>query len=102
MVRTDKLDLELKDFRLRTPDISLTGQGAVTYQAGLAWLEQPLNLKLTMAGRGKTEQILGKLKLLDGQRDALGYATLRDSLTVTGSLAKPDASAFLSDSRRTN
>ena len=94
VVRTDKLDLELKDFRLRTPDISLTGQGAVTYQAGLAWLEQPLNLKLTMAGRGKTEQILGKLKLLDGQRDALGYATLRDSLTVTGSLAKPDASAF--------
>ena len=94
VVRTEKLDLELKNFRLRTPDISLTGQGAVTYQAGLAWLEQPLSLKLTMAGRGKIEQILSKLKLLDGQRDALGYATLRDPLTVTGSVAKPDASAF--------
>ncbi len=94
LVRAENLNLELKNFTLRTPDFHFSGQGTVSYKDGQSWLEQPLSLTLTMAGRGKIEQALGKLKLLDGRRDELDYATLRDPLTITGSLAKPDSAAF--------
>ena len=38
--------------------------------------------------------MLGKLHLLDGTRDELGYAKTPTPVTIAGSLAKPDPSAF--------
>ena len=94
LVRAEDLNWELRSFSLRAPDFHLVGHGTVTSIAGQSWFDQPLSLTLTIAGRGKPEQIFGKLKLLDGRRDELGYASLRDPLTISGSLAKPDASNF--------
>ena len=81
-------------FSLVAPDIRLLGQGTVTYVAGKPLLEQPLSASLSFAGRGKIEQLLGKLKLLDGARDELDYAKTQAPVTLGGSLARPDPSAF--------
>jgi hypothetical protein len=86
--------MRLEDFTLVSPEIRLLGSGTVTYVADKPLLEQPLSLSLTLAGRGKLEQLLGKLRLLDGSRDELGYAKTAQPITVTGSLAKPDPSAY--------
>jgi hypothetical protein len=94
LVRDESLNMRLEDFSLVAPEIRLLGKGDVTYVADKPLLEQPLNVSLSLAGRGKIEQILGKLRLLDGTRDELGYAKTSQPITVTGSLAKPDPSAF--------
>jgi hypothetical protein len=60
----------------------------------LPLLEQPLALNLSLAARGKVEQLLGKVRLLDGTQDDLGYARTREPLTIGGTLSKPDATAF--------
>jgi hypothetical protein len=94
LVRDETLNVTLEDISLIAPEIRLLGKGTVTYTAGKPLLDQPLALSLTFAGRGKTEQLLGKLHLLDGTRDELGYAKTQLPVTVAGSLAKPDPSAF--------
>lgn len=94
LVRGESLDMTLKDLSLVGPDIHLLGNGTVTYVAGKPLLEQPLSMSLTLAGRGKLEQLLGKLHLADGSRDELGYARTVQSVTIGGSLAKPDPSAY--------
>ena len=94
LVRAESLNMTLEDFSLVSPDIRLLGQGTVTYVADKPLLEQPLSVSLSLAGRGKLEETLGKLKLLDGTRDELGYAKTRQPITIAGSLAKPDPTAF--------
>lgn len=94
LVRDDALNMQLEDFSLVSPELRLLGQGTVTYQADKPLLEQPLNLTLTLAGREKLEQLLGKIRLLDGTRDDLGYAKVTQPVVVTGTLARPDPSAF--------
>ena len=47
-----------------------------------------------MRARGKVEELLGKIKDLDGTRDPLGYAKTKTPITLSGSLAKPDPSAY--------
>jgi hypothetical protein len=61
---------------------------------GKPLLEQPMNVTLSFAARGKVEQLLGKLRLTDGTRDEVGYAKTKEPVTIGGSLAKPDPSAF--------
>ena len=94
LVRAESLNLALEDFSLVSPDLRLLGKGTVNYVAGKPLLEQPLSVTLSLAGRNKVEDTLGKLRLLDGNRDELGYAKTRQPLTVTGTLAKPDPTAF--------
>ncbi|MDI1335565.1 MAG: AsmA-like C-terminal region-containing protein [Lacunisphaera sp.] len=94
LVRAATLNMTLEDFSLVSPDIRLLGKGTVTYVADKPLLEQPLSVSLTLAGRGKLEQLLGKLRLTDGSRDELGYARTIQPVTVGGSLAKPDPSAY--------
>jgi hypothetical protein len=38
--------------------------------------------------------LLNKLRILDGTRDELDYARAREKLTIAGTLARPDPSAF--------
>ncbi len=94
LVRDTSLNVTLEDISLVSPEIRLVGQGTVTYEADKPLLEQPLNSTLAIAARGKLEQLLGKLKLLDGTRDELGYAKTNQPVTLGGSLAKPDPTAF--------
>ncbi len=94
LVRDESLNVTLEDISLIAPEIRLLGKGTVTYTAGKPLLDQPLSLSLAFAGRGKIEQLLGKLRLLDGTKDELGYAKTQLPVTVAGSLAKPDPSAY--------
>ena len=94
LVRDESLNMRLEDFSLVSPEIRLLGKGEVTYAADKPLLEQPLSVSLSLAGRGKTEHLLNKLHLTDGSRDELGYARITQPITVAGSLAKPDPSAF--------
>ena len=94
LIRDESFNLMLEDISLVTPDIRLLGKGTVTYVADKPLLEQPLSVSLSIAGRGKIEQLLGKLKLLDGARDELGYAKTQAPVTLGGTLAKPDPSVF--------
>jgi hypothetical protein len=94
LVRDETLNMTLDDIALVTPEVRLTGKGLVTYVAGKPLLEQPLSVTLAFSGRGKIEQLLGKLHLLDGTRDELGYAKVPTPVTLGGVLARPDPSAF--------
>ena len=92
--RDELLDMTLEDISLVSPEIRLTGRGDVSYVAGKSLLEQPLNASLAFSARGKTEQILDKLNALDGTKDELGYTRTKAPVTLAGTLAKPDPTAF--------
>jgi hypothetical protein len=94
LVRDAALNVNLEDFSLVSPEIRLIGKGTVTYAADKPLLEQPLSASLTIAGRGKLEDTLGKLRLLSGEKDELGYAKAREAVTLAGTLARPDPTAF--------
>jgi hypothetical protein len=96
LVRDETLSVELADISLVSPEIRLTGQGTVSHVAGKPLLEQPLTVSLAFSGRGRIEQLLGKLHLLDGARDELGYARTQTPILIGGSLAKPDPSGYFS------
>ncbi|HEX2861257.1 MAG TPA: hypothetical protein VHN79_06440, partial [Lacunisphaera sp.] len=92
--RDELLNMNLEEISLISPEIRLTGRGHVSYVVGQPLLEQPLTASLVFAARGKVEQVLGKLNLLDGTKDELGYARTKETITLTGSLNKPDPTAF--------
>lgn len=94
LTRDAALNLKLEDISLISPEVRLIGQGTVTFAENKPLLEQPLNASLSLAARGKIEELLGKLRLLSGARDELGYARAKETLTVAGTLAKPDPTAF--------
>ncbi|MBI2516977.1 MAG: hypothetical protein HYV95_08680 [Opitutae bacterium] len=94
LVRDESLDVELQDISLVSPEIRLNGSGRVTHEAGKPLLEQPLNVSLTLAGRGKIEQLVGRLHELDGTRDELDYARAKNPVVLGGTLAKPDPTPF--------
>ncbi len=94
LTRDQALNLTLNDISLVSPEIRLIGQGTVTYVAGKPLLDQPLRASLSLAGRGVVETHLGKLRLLSGARDDLDYAKARETLTLEGTLARPDPTAF--------
>jgi hypothetical protein len=94
LTRDDLLNMNLTDISLVSPEIRLSGRGEVEYVAGHPLLEQPLNASLTLAARGKVEQLFGKLRLLDGTKDDLGYARTKETVTLAGTLAKPDPTGF--------
>lgn len=94
LVRDESLNVELQDISLVSPEIRLNGSGRVTYEAGKPLLEQPLSVSLNLASRGKIEQIIGRLRELDGTRDELDYARAKNPVVVGGTLARPDPSPF--------
>jgi len=94
LVRDERLNMTLEGISLVSPEIRLSGRGLVTFVPDKPLLEQPLNVTLSLAGRGKVEQTLGKLRLLDGSRDELGYAKTSQPVAIGGTLAKPDPSAY--------
>ncbi len=94
LTRDASLNVTLEDISLVAPEIRLTGKGTITHVADKPLLLQPLSATLALAGRGKTEELLGKLRLLSGARDELGYARTKETVTLGGTLARPDPTAF--------
>ncbi len=92
--RDELLNMNLEEIGLVSPEMRFTGRGTITYVAGKPLLEQPLSASLGFAARGKTEELLGKARALDGTKDDLGYARTKEPITLTGTLAKPDPTAF--------
>ena len=92
--RDELLNMNLEEISLVSPEIRLNGRGSVSYVVGQPLLEQPFNASLSIATRGKVEQLFSRLRLLDGTKDELGYLRAKEPVTLTGSLAKPDPSAF--------
>ena len=94
LTRDESLNLLLENVSLVSPDVRLLGHGQVSYVEGKALLEQPLTAELSLSGRGKIEQNLGKIGVLDGTRDELGYAKMKTPVSVGGTLGRPDPSPF--------
>ena len=94
LVRDEALNLTMQDISLISPEIRLLGKGSVSYVAGKPLLEQPMNVSLSFAARGKVEQLLGKLRLVEGTKDEVGYAKAKEVITIGGTLSKPDPTGF--------
>ena len=94
LARDESLNVILDDISLVSPEIRLIGRGTVAYVADKPLLEQPLNASLTIAGRGKLEELFGKLRLLNGAKDDLGYAKTKETVRLGGTLLRPDPTAF--------
>lgn len=92
--RDERLNVQLEQFALLSPEVRLTGRGTITHVEGRPILQQPLSLTFALAARGKLEQQLARLRALDGTKDDLGYAKMRESGTLGGTLSRPDPSAF--------
>ncbi len=92
--RDESLNVALEDLSLVAPEIRLLGHGEVTFAEDKPLLEQPLNIEVTMSGRGRTEQLLGKVGVLGDTRDELGYARMKFPVTIGGTLVKPDPAPF--------
>ncbi|MFZ9681866.1 MAG: hypothetical protein ACO3DQ_01475 [Cephaloticoccus sp.] len=90
--RDEQLKTTLHDLSLIAPEMRLMGEGALTAVAGRGFLEQPLNLRLTLKARGRTASALNYLHVLSPEVDALGYAPCTLPLTVGGTLLQPDTS----------
>jgi hypothetical protein len=94
LTRDEQLNLNLQDLTLVSSDLRLNGQGEVTYESDKSLLEQPLTASLDLAARGKIEEQLGKLHLLSGTKDDLGYSKAKETVNLGGTLGRPDATAF--------
>jgi hypothetical protein len=94
LARDESLNVTMEDISLVSPEIRLIGRGTVTHVADKPLLEQPFNASLTIAGRGKLEELFGKLRLLNGAKDDLGYAKTKETVTLGGTLLRPDPTAF--------
>jgi len=94
LVRDPALNLKLENLTLVAQQIRLFGAGQVTYAAGQPLLEQNLSAKLSLRARDKVAEILGRLKVLEGNLDELGYGKCREELSFGGTLAKPDPQPF--------
>lgn len=94
LARDELFNMNLEEISLVSPEIRLTGRGSVSHVDDRPLLDQPLSASLHFAARGKVEQLLGKLRLLDGTKDELGYSRTKETITVAGSLTKPDPTGF--------
>jgi uncharacterized protein involved in outer membrane biogenesis len=94
LVRDDALNLQIKELLLLSPEVHFLGKGQISYQAGKRLYEQPLSAVLTLRARGRVEESLGKLRVLDGTRDELDYANCKESVNIGGTLARPDPTPF--------
>jgi hypothetical protein len=94
--RDELLNTNLESISLVSPEIRLTGRGTISHVVGRPLLEQPLTAALSFGARGKVEQLLGKMRLLSATKDELGYSQTKETITLGGTLAKPDPTAFFS------
>jgi hypothetical protein len=85
-------DVRCRDFALISPEIRLSGQGRIAFEAGTPFDEEPLTAQLNLSARGKLAAALKYLDVLGAKPDDLGYAACPPPITVKGTLQKPDTS----------
>lgn len=88
------LDFRLRDLTLLGPEFHLSGSGILRHEAETAFLNQPMDLELQLAARGRLEELLGRAGLLSNDRDEYGYRQMETPFTIEGALADPDVSPF--------
>lgn len=93
--RDAEMNLKLQDFTLISPEVRLSGAGEIRGQQEASCLGRPLVLALQMSVRGQLAELLGRAKLLNGEKDNLGYARVARSLEIKGTLQRPDAQALV-------
>jgi hypothetical protein len=95
LTRDQSLDLKLSEVSLISPEVRLLGKGSLAYVEGRPLLDQPLNVELALAARGKVEALLNRARLIDATaRDDLGYVRAKYPVVIGGTMAKPDALSF--------
>lgn len=92
--RDEALNIRLKEFSLISPEVRLSGTGQITYREGVSPLAQPLELRLQLGARGRVENLMNNVALLDGRRDDLGYANMTDPVRLGGTLENVDRSGL--------
>jgi len=94
LARDAQMNIRLQDFSMIAPDVRLSGEGEIRGTEGSS-VSRPMELSMRMATRGRLAELLGRAKLLNGQKDNLGYAELSSPLSVKGSLRQPDAHSLV-------
>lgn len=92
--REENFNFKIEELSLLSPEVRLTARGTLTHVAGKPLFEHPLRLTYQLGARGKVEQTLARLKALDGTKDELGFAKMRDTGAIRGTLGRPDPTAF--------
>jgi hypothetical protein len=92
--RDEDLNFLLRDLTLVSPELHLQGVGEVRHRAGIAVLQQPMNIQLRLGAQESLERVLGAVRILGDQRDDLGYRLMRQEFNITGTPANPDNSTF--------
>jgi len=90
--RDATLDTTFKDIALISPELRLRGGGKVSARTGVPFLDQPLELELTLGARGHLGEALKYAGVLETNPDDLGYTPCLLPLKVAGTLDKPDTS----------
>ena len=92
--REQSLDLRIEELSLLSPEVRLSARGVATHAAARSFLEQPLNLTCQLAVRGRVEQILLRLRALDGTKDELGFSRVKDAGVIGGTVGRPRPDAL--------
>jgi hypothetical protein len=90
--RDEAMNLVLRDFSLISPAVRIRGAGQVSYDPEKPLLQQALDVQLTLAARGRLGELLGQVKLLKAEQDALGYTSFTTPIRIGGTLARTDTS----------
>ncbi len=88
------LSMKFSTIEFISPILRLSGTGSIVAKEGVELENQPMNIVLTMGGKGTMAQLLGKAGLLSGENDAQGYALINQKFTVGGTPTNPDANAL--------
>ncbi len=88
--RSADMDLQFRAIDLRSAQKRLSGTGKARHMAGRTIAEYPLELEMWLAGKDDFAALLEQGRLLDGTKDELGYARLRQPFTVGGTVGAPN------------
>ena len=84
MERDAALNLNVSTIEFLSPTTRLSGRGRITHVAGKGFEQWPLQFEFRLAGKGYLQQLLNEARVLSGQVDDKGYATMGDAFTVGG------------------
>ena len=88
------LSMKFSTIEFISPILRLSGTGNLVAQEGTELENQPMNIVLTMGGKGTMAQLLGKAGLLSGETDAQGYSLVNQKFSVGGTPTNPDSNAL--------
>jgi len=89
-IRDSNGTIELKDLKLVSPDVTLSGSGSIAAQTGKPLTSWPLTLDWSLSFHGHPAELLAKDGLIVYKKDAPGYVVLDPRIHVGGTLEHPD------------